>query len=530
MLSSAGHSVRILDINARIYRYLLDLPLPPLLAKCGRLALRESFTRAFFLGKHIKSSDLQLVSEARGLERPVLSAFAMGEFDELERHRQDAIRRMTGVVPFAGHVQYVVDQEFLNAILDLRVKTYDSDASLSLEGFTMSEDICSSESLFSYFGQPGNLIERLANDSSEGLLEDHFEAVFIRVGCHAQLAGALAVAGWLKRRKIGQVVLTGGILDNLSSCGLYDFDSVVDIVIPFELSSAIQNFILKQEAHTRVGTDIQVSKCVTGSCSDYLTPLAIASVQATTGCYWSRCAFCSVPASSGRYNSTSASSLLAVFGTLAEAGTKGIQFFDYALPFPVLSTLAGLGARGPHWAGQVRFENFLLNKHLLSNLYRSGCTSLSFGFESGSPRLLAQMDKGGSIDNSDRMKILRKSAEAGIRNHLFLISGLPGETEEDFLATVGFLDSAQEWIHSIEVHPFQLHPGSIISRSPDRFKISPSPSRGELRMMSEYDGLPSSTISRARAEALEETFGWLSARSAMNDWLEGHIPLLRYLL
>jgi len=521
LLRGSGHTVQTLDLNARIYRHLLDLPLPPLLvAPCGRLALRDSLIKAFFLTRETSDSDAPLAYGVRGLEGPLLSAFDAEDYGALERHRLDTMRRMTGAAPFAGHQQYVVDQEFLNAILDLRVKGYGVKASLSLEGLSFAPE-CSEPHYWSRFlSEPGNLIEQLACDATEGLLEFPCEAVFIRVGCFAQIAGAIAVAGWLKRGNVGQVILAGGVLYDQASCSGFRLIESTDAVMPYELPEAIQHYLAELGATTAAPvsvtvTELQVSRSVTGDRSDYLTPLSVASLQATVGCYWSRCAFCSVPAYSDRFGSASPEKLVAALEDLAVAGTKGIQFLDYALPYPLLSALAESSLSGVHWAGQVRFEAFLLCENLLSNLYRSGCTSLSFGFESGSPGLLAQMDKGGCTENSLRRDILRTSAQAGIRNHLFLITGLPGESEEDFLATVDFLHGARQWVHSIEVYPFQMQTGSLISRCPDRFAALP---------------VVSGTTARARAEALQETFSYLSAQSAMNDWLEGHIPLMRSLV
>jgi len=65
----------------------------------------------------------------------------------------------------------------------------------------------------------------------------------------------------------------------------------------------------------------------------------------------------------------------------------------------------------------------------LPQLKRSGCYSLTVGFESRSLRTLAAMRKG--VDPATMEKFARAAADAGIRIHGCFILGWPGETARE---------------------------------------------------------------------------------------------------
>ena len=75
-------------------------------------------------------------------------------------------------------------------------------------------------------------------------------------------------------------------------------------------------------------------------------------------------------------------------------------------------------------------------------MYDAGCHHLTFGFESGSPRINKEMSKGYKFreyDNEYAANVFKNCMDAGIQTVLFLIIGYPTETKEDFEETMKLL-------------------------------------------------------------------------------------------
>lgn len=73
----------------------------------------------------------------------------------------------------------------------------------------------------------------------------------------------------------------------------------------------------------------------------------------------------------------------------------------------------------------------------LKMLKSGGCKILDIGLESGSPKLLKDMNKRETID--DIKKCLLNAKKIGLNTKVFLQYDLPGETEEDIQKTIDFL-------------------------------------------------------------------------------------------
>lgn len=92
------------------------------------------------------------------------------------------------------------------------------------------------------------------------------------------------------------------------------------------------------------------------------------------------------------------------------------------------------GDFGLTWNVESRIN--LMDREILRALARAGCTSIAYGIESGSQRMLDSMKKGITLDEI-REKI-RLTHEAGIPSRGYFMMGLPGETEADILETIRF--------------------------------------------------------------------------------------------
>jgi radical SAM superfamily enzyme YgiQ (UPF0313 family) len=108
------------------------------------------------------------------------------------------------------------------------------------------------------------------------------------------------------------------------------------------------------------------------------------------------------------------------------------------------------------WATQVRVD--ALNRDLLALMKEAGCIHLECGFETASDRLLKNVDKKTSLKKNREIVALIKSS--GIRCLALIIAGLPGETEEEFQASLEFIKTSG--VDAVSFSRFVPHPGSII--------------------------------------------------------------------
>jgi len=74
---------------------------------------------------------------------------------------------------------------------------------------------------------------------------------------------------------------------------------------------------------------------------------------------------------------------------------------------------------------------------IIRKMKESGCEHILFGIESGSQRVLGLMRKNYRIEDADR--IIRQMHETGIKVTANFMFGFPGETDDDFKGTLGFI-------------------------------------------------------------------------------------------
>jgi anaerobic magnesium-protoporphyrin IX monomethyl ester cyclase len=88
---------------------------------------------------------------------------------------------------------------------------------------------------------------------------------------------------------------------------------------------------------------------------------------------------------------------------------------------------------------EIRFKiqsrvDLLLQNNTVEALARAGCTDVWVGAESGSQKILNSMEKGTTVDQIYRARLLLK--KSGIRTSFFLQFGYPGEDKNDINATL----------------------------------------------------------------------------------------------
>ncbi len=169
----------------------------------------------------------------------------------------------------------------------------------------------------------------------------------------------------------------------------------------------------------------------------YLAPVRIAPFTTSIGCVWGRCKYCPEAVSATSFWGIEAQRVPPLLDRLVhETGAELLHLTDNAIPPQVLDALAAQGCSSS-WYGFVRFYPQLADEEHCRALKRSGCVTLQIGLESGSKAMLKRLNKGVSLELASRC--LRALHHAGISVYLYVMFGIPGESEEDAQKTVSFI-------------------------------------------------------------------------------------------
>ncbi|MBW2354770.1 MAG: radical SAM protein [Deltaproteobacteria bacterium] len=110
------------------------------------------------------------------------------------------------------------------------------------------------------------------------------------------------------------------------------------------------------------------------------------------------------------------------------------------------------------WVGMARAD---LSAKEIQALQKSGCKFIYFGLESGSDRVLSEINKG--IDTRQMSHFIRELYDHGIMPAPSVFVGTPGETEDDFEKTVQFISDHKDFVEIINLYPLMITPGSDFS-------------------------------------------------------------------
>lgn len=136
-----------------------------------------------------------------------------------------------------------------------------------------------------------------------------------------------------------------------------------------------------------------------------------------------------------------------------------------------------------YWSDCGRINN--LTYELLECMHRSGCRKLTFGFESGSEKILHMINK--RLDLKKLEQVLQWCYELGIKSDLEVIIGLPYETEEDYADTYRFIYRNKKYINYFWVNEFFVVPNSLIGKYPDKYHITLRKNFKTYRKLAEYN-------------------------------------------
>lgn len=183
------------------------------------------------------------------------------------------------------------------------------------------------------------------------------------------------------------------------------------------------------------------------------------------GCYWKQCTFCDVGLNYiSRYEMTPTNRLVhQIEQLITETGRTGFHFVDEAAPPTALKALAlALLERRIKisWWGNIRFET-AFSTDLCRLLAASGCIAVTAGLEAASDRLLSNMKKGITVDQTALVAAGFK--DAGVLIHAYLMYGCPSETIQE---TVDSLERVRQLIAADLIQSAFWHRFTVTAHSP----------------------------------------------------------------
>lgn len=275
------------------------------------------------------------------------------------------------------------------------------------------------------------------------------ETVLVSLSYLSQLAAGIDLVLFL--RKAGYRVIVGGsLLNSLSRTG--DGYELIRGVLPESSLGDGSSF-----PGFNSGDDPFLSRLswpyMAGGWN-YISCRPVIPYALSTGCYWNRCLFC--PDSSRKlavYGHETFEKFISTIPSTVMEKNPVIHFVDSAIPGKALEGILPLLRQY-----RLDFYSFARPESWISRiadkLSESGCLMLQLGAESGSRSLLDRFEKG--IDPDTTLEVLNNCASAGIRSYVYMLLGLPGETDQDLKKSVRFLEKAGDSIDFINFSVFNL--------------------------------------------------------------------------
>lgn len=177
------------------------------------------------------------------------------------------------------------------------------------------------------------------------------------------------------------------------------------------------------------------------------------TMNTSRGCPFN-CTFCSVGSIWGKqYTYFSADRIISEIEYLIkEFGAKGIYFREDNFTLNLKRTEEFCEklikkSINIHWACETRVDN--MSEDLVRLMSAAGCRAVYLGVESGSQRILDMLDKKITVEQIERA--INFCKKYNIRTYCSLITGVPGETYEDYLLTKKLMDKLKPYSYGFNV-------------------------------------------------------------------------------
>lgn len=289
--------------------------------------------------------------------------------------------------------------------------------------------------LAALLAEGGHPFEGLWDEALAPVLARHRpRKVAVSLAYLSQLAGAIDLVAWLRRHGVEPVV-GGSLPASLAATGA-GFEGLRAVFPHIALDDGAS--LLDASAAPRRLLDRLTWPRLLAE-RPYLSARPIVPLVLSTGCYWNRCLFC--PDRDMRFAPLRTETLAGFLASIPPdvlARRPVVHLLDSAAPPASLRRLLPLVAeRRLDFYGFARPSEHLLADRLLERAADAGCLMLQLGAESGSAPLLDAYDKG--FAPAEAEQVVRRAADAGIRTYLYMLFGLPGETDAERELTLDLL-------------------------------------------------------------------------------------------
>ncbi|MBN2802250.1 MAG: hypothetical protein JXR91_04060 [Deltaproteobacteria bacterium] len=287
--------------------------------------------------------------------------------------------------------------------------------------------------------------------------------IIVSVAYLSQLAGAIALNSYLQ--SIGITAIFGGSLfRSLKSTG-NGFDFLTAIFKNIDVSNGSTLIFEKEQSDflNRLHYPTIISD------HEYIGLKPVFPLTLSIGCYYSSCLFC--PDRDMKFSNVAIKAIDDFLNSFPKTSKRPlIHLLDSAIPINRFRDFLPVAkSHKIDFYGFARPEKRLSSDNLLTEASQSGLTMLQLGVENGNHNLLNRYNKG--IDPIESQKIMRLSAEAGIKNYIYMLFGLPGETTKDNMETLEFLNKNSVYIDFFNLSIFNLPSCSELTTRAEEFNI-----------------------------------------------------------
>lgn len=331
-----------------------------------------------------------------------------------------------------------------NQQLDITLENYSTPVKspLASEDLLKSAENFQTNHFFPSFSR--HLIDYLEN-------HDH-DYIGLSLSYLSQALIGFALIGYIRKTRPDlKIIVGGGLMTSWVNSPNWNepFSGLIDYCVKGAGEQELLQ-ILGSDSGTRLG-----SYDYSGFTLDrYFAPGRILPYASSYGCYWKKCRFCPDFAENSCYIARSADDAVDELNGLIDTYNPSlIHLLDNAISPVVLRRLTETKPGIP-WYGFARFEKDLEDLDYCRALKQSGCVMLKLGLESGSQRVLDQLDKGINLERA--ATILTNLHQCGIGTYVYLLFGTPVETEKEALMTLDFVRAHHEAITFFNLAIFNM--------------------------------------------------------------------------
>jgi radical SAM superfamily enzyme YgiQ (UPF0313 family) len=209
----------------------------------------------------------------------------------------------------------------------------------------------------------------------------------------------------------------------------------------------------------------------------YLSPERLIPYQASTGCYWGKCAFCSVcKYDRTNYRKKSAKKVLDDLISIKNTVKYSrVLFTDYAIETHHFTEIVDemdmrKDFKDTKWLCFIRFSPYYNNESIIAKAAKNGWGMMCTGIETFSNELSRFIVKGVNAKTiEENLKILKKY---GIKNQVYMLVGLPTQSIDDIQKDMQELNRLEDLIDVVFVFKFELHRTTEMFNNPIKYNIS----------------------------------------------------------